>query len=761
MLIPPAGWSISLDMRAWWTWLAVGVLVCLGYPALPSGSVASTVVYNGLGLVAFGVIILGVRRNQPPNPASWYLFAAGVLTFVLADVTYEVTGLILGSHPYPYWDDALYFVAYPMLWAGLLGASRGRRRHDRPRDVAGAIDAAVIAVGVGLVYWVFIIQPALTDLGTPMLTRLVSVGYPVFDVLMCTVVTRMLTRSGRRDVSVLLLAAGCLLNLACDVVWTLTESFSSYSGGWINSGFLLAYVAWSAAALHPSIKPRPGMISPGSHDFGRGRLGLLAACTLLVPAVLFIQGIRNDRINWMAVGIGAVALFLLVLARLAGFVGQVRDQADKLEDLAMRDDLTGLANRRLFEQSVTEAVAAGEAQVCLLDLNGFKIVNDLYGHTIGDRLLVAVAERLTAALRDHDMVARMGGDEFAVLVSGGVEDGDAVVRRLSDALHEPVSVGGHELLVAATFGIADTAGTDDPVEVLRRADVAMYAAKDAGSRQHRRYSADLDNQSNEAARLGVEMRTGLDTGQFRMVYQPIVALPEGRTRYVESLVRWQHPERGFVSPADFVPVAEQNGLIVELGEWILRTACAQFVVWRDQHGADAPQRISVNVSARQLNEPGFAEVVAEVLRCTGMPADHLIVEVTETAVFGGGTAVQAVKDLKNLGVRIALDDFGTGHSSLGLLQTVPVDVLKVDKSFVDNLTMAGRHAVIATALIQVSNGLGLTAVAEGVETAEQAAELHRLGYQYAQGYHFGKPAAEPDFAYVGPSSSRTLESSSS
>jgi EAL domain-containing protein (putative c-di-GMP-specific phosphodiesterase class I) len=201
-----------------------------------------------------------------------------------------------------------------------------------------------------------------------------------------------------------------------------------------------------------------------------------------------------------------------------------------------------------------------------------------------------------------------------------------------------------------------------------------------------------------------------------------------------------------ISPDRFIPAAEHNGLIIELGEWILRTSCTQAAEWMADWGALAPQKISVNVSARQLHQPGFAAVVARTLEETGLPVGRLTVEVTETAVFGGGQAVQTLNELHALGVRIALDDFGTGHSSLGLLQTVPVDVLKVDKSFVDNITMAGRHAVIATALIRVSEGLGLVAVAEGVETAEQAAELYRLGYQLAQGYHFGKPVAEPDFA---------------
>jgi diguanylate cyclase (GGDEF)-like protein len=441
---------------------------------------------------------------------------------------------------------------------------------------------------------------------------------------------------------------------------------------------------------------------------------------------------------------------VLVLTRMSGFVTQVRAQSVQLEDLAMRDALTGLANRRRFESRLADALAAGTAQVAVIDLAGFKTINDRYGHAAGDGVLAAVAERFAARLRETDLVARMGGDEFAVLVPDATDAvADAVVGRLADALREPVPAGGLELLVSSRIGVAAGVIGDNPVEVMRRADIAMYAAKARGERTHR-YSPDLDAQTVEAARIGGELLNALDTGQLRLFYQPIVELPHGRIASVEALVRWEHPDRGFISPAEFIPIAEQNGLIVELGAWVLRTACAQAAIWRETLGPDAPQRVSVNVSARQLAEPGFAQLVAETLASTGLGAHHLVVEVTETAVFGGGLAVQALESLHKLGVLIALDDFGTGHSSLTLLQTVPVDVLKVDKSFVDNITMAGRHAVIATALIQVADGLGLSAVAEGVETAEQAAELHRMGYRLAQGYHFGRPVAAPAFRVADP-----------
>jgi diguanylate cyclase (GGDEF)-like protein len=471
---------------------------------------------------------------------------------------------------------------------------------------------------------------------------------------------------------------------------------------------------------------------------------VLAVSSLLAPAMLLVPGVGADRGNQVAIAAGAVVLFLLVVLRMAGFVAQVQRQAGQLENLAMEDDLTGLANRRRFEQQLAAALATGRPQVALLDLDGFKMVNDRLGHAVGDRLLSELARRIVAGLGDDVLVARMGGDEFALLLpSAGADEADALVDRLGATLLRPIPAGEHQLLIGASIGVADGAGTDDPFEVLRRADVAMYAAKERGELSHR-YVAELDAAAGEQARIGAELRTALDAGQFRLVYQPIVSLPDGELAGVETLVRWDHPERGLISPADFIPVAERNGLIVELGAWILQSACRQAAQWRAEHGPDALRRISVNVSARQLAEPGLVEMVSSALAASGLPSACLTVEVTETAVFDSARAVDVLNELHALGVRIALDDFGTGQSSLSLLQTLPADVLKVDKSFVDNITAAGRHAVIATALIQVASGLGLAAVAEGVETAEQAAELHRLGYRFAQGYYFGKPVPEPD-----------------
>lgn len=728
-------------LRLWAVWLVLAAIAALCFPLVPDDTLPAKIYVNTVGVSSVLMAFFGILRNRPEHRGPWLLFACGMALMVSGDITYDVTELTLGEYPYPSWADSMYLCAYPFLLVpGMMRLSRGLRDRDR----GGLIDAAVVSTGIGLIYWVFVVGPTLADAGTPVLERFVTIGYPLCDVMLTAAAARMFTRPENRTPSLRLLGLGSCIMLTGDLFYTTASSTAEYTGGFVDSGFLLAYICWGASALHPSMRQRP-QTGVDPHGVGGRRLAVLAACTLLAPGLLFLQGLQDpSNIAWAGIGTGAVVLFLLVLARTWGFVKQVQRQAGKLEDLAMHDELTGLSNRRGFERRLTTALAGGSPHVLLLDLNGFKAVNDRFGHAVGDELLVIVAHRIADTLPDEALVARMGGDEFAVLLPASSQDRcDELADRLHTAIRFPIHAGGHDMLVGASIGITggSFAQVLDQDEMLRRADVAMYAAKAAGGRRHRWYAAELDSQAGEEARLGADLRTALSAGQFHLVYQPIVELPSGDVRAVESLIRWQHPERGFVSPADFIPVAERNGLIIELGQWILRTACEQYRSWQSR--GVAPLHFGVNVSARQLAEPGFVDSVAAVLSETGVSPHNLVVEITETTVFGGGVAVRAVQELHELGIAIALDDFGTGHSSLGVLQTVPVKILKVDKSFVENVTVSDRHAVIASSLIQLTTGLGLVAVAEGVETAEQAAELHRLGYRRAQGYFFGRPVADP------------------
>jgi diguanylate cyclase (GGDEF)-like protein len=736
-------WLRAVD-RYWAMWPIAGVLGCLTLVVMPEGH-GPVLLPACTGSLAVLLILVGVRRNRSSRVKSWLFFALGVAFCAAGDVVHAVEDFVPGAHPFPSWADACYLSGFPLMTASLYSLTRDRRVGEASRF----LDAAIVATGLGLVYWVVVIDPMVGNMDASTPTYLATLGYPTSAVLLFAVVVRLVLRTGQRTPSFWLLTAGGAAMLASSAFYSLTPSLGPLAADLVSGGYLFTYLCFVGAALHPTARdPGPQL----SQDrFGPARLALLTASTLLAPAVLLTEGVyRQGRVDWLATGIGSIILFVLVMARLSGFVTTVQHQSGQLEFLAMTDGLTGLANRRRLEERLTAAVDTGPVHLLILDLDGFKEVNDRLGHALGDRLLQAVTTRLVGVLRGSDLVARTGGDEFAVLVREATEGTvDAIAERITAVLRQPAEVDNHHLTVAASVGVADSAGTSDPYEVMRRADVAMYAAKRAGTGTHRWYHRHLDDQNGERVRLVQDLRVALETGQLHLAYQPIVSLPDGRVTSVEALIRWQHPQRGFISPVTFIPLAEQTGIILDVGAWVLRTACAQAVTWRATLGDAAPQRISVNVSARQLAEPNFTAEVAEVLAWTGLGAHNLILEVTETAVFGGGQAVRTVKQLHELGVKIALDDFGTGHSSLGLLQTVPVDILKVDKSFVDTITMAGRHAVIASALIHVSQGLGLSAIAEGVETAEQAAELYRLGYRLAQGYYFGKPTAEPEFAPAG------------
>lgn len=420
---------------------------------------------------------------------------------------------------------------------------------------------------------------------------------------------------------------------------------------------------------------------------------------------------------------------------------------EQLQHQAFHDRLTGLPNRALFldrlEHALTRSNRVAEPlAVLFLDLDRFKVVNDSLGHEVGDRLLVAVGERLRRDVRPGDTVARLGGDEFVVLL----EDADRsiaidVAERIATSLAAPHDLGGHTVVSTASVGIAHKGSpTDRPDDLLRRADLAMYEAKGAGGTRHAVFEPRMDEEAWARLRREEELRRAIEDGELRLVFQPMVDLATGRIGEVEALVRWAHPTRGLVPPVEFVPLAEETGLIVPLGRWVLREACRQARAWQPTTPGEPPLVVSVNLSARQFTQRELVDDVAAALAEAGLPPSAVCLEITESVAMEDAVASAGVmEELRRLGVRLAIDDFGTGYSSLGALKTCPVDVLKIDRSFVTGLGTGTQDAAIVRSVIALARTLGMRVTAEGVETAAQAGELGALGCHVGQGFFFARP----------------------
>jgi diguanylate cyclase (GGDEF)-like protein/PAS domain S-box-containing protein len=427
---------------------------------------------------------------------------------------------------------------------------------------------------------------------------------------------------------------------------------------------------------------------------------------------------------------------------------------EQLKHQAFHDLLTGLPNRYLLLERLEQALSRTSRQhnqvvVLFMDLDGFKVVNDSLGHEIGDRVLQAVAEQLKGCLRPEDTLARFGGDEFIVLIEdlGDPADAVRVAERLMEALREQFVVDGRELFVKPSIGIAlGTYRTKSPEDLLRDADTAMYRAKAEGS-SYRVFEPVMYEQALRRLKTENELQRAIEVEEFVLHYQPIVDLrsEEGEVWGVEALVRWQHPQRGLLDPEDFVPAAEESGLVVPMGEGVLREACLRAKEWQERHPHLPPLVMAVNLSARQLGRPGLARTIAGVLRETGLEARSLSLDVTETVfvkTLQGNTGV--LNELKRLGVRISIDDFGTGYSSLSYLKRFPADALKIDRSFIRALGEVVEDTVIVQMILDLAHTFGMEVIAEGVESAEQLESLRSMGCDLAQGYHLARPLPPED-----------------
>ncbi|MEO8422790.1 MAG: EAL domain-containing protein [Actinomycetota bacterium] len=445
---------------------------------------------------------------------------------------------------------------------------------------------------------------------------------------------------------------------------------------------------------------------------------------------------------------------------IAGCLLNIRDQSERLileealRHQAFHDPLTALPNRALFEDRLAHAfdrTARRGHSLCLLlaDLDDFKDINDTYGHALGDAVLIEVAERLRRAVRAEDTIARLGGDEFAVLIEEmkSEHDGSRAAQRIIEALADPVVVGDVEVFAHASIGIAlgSAAGGGRETtgqltgQLLIDADLAMYEAKRQGRRGFQFYSSSMQEGIKERMAMRSDIERGLSRGEFLLHYQPIVSIETGTVVGAEALVRWQHPDRGLVPPMEFIPLAEQTGLIIDIGHWVLAEACREAAGWGLGTGGSAPY-VSVNVSGSQLQQPGFVQEVRDVLSETGFPPARLVLEVTESALIQDSEGnVLKLEQLRETDIRLAIDDFGTGYSSLSYLRQFNLDILKIDKSFIDALGRDSKGSALVAAMVAMGTSLSMEVVAEGIEDSGQLEDLRTLHCDLGQGYLFSKP----------------------
>lgn len=498
----------------------------------------------------------------------------------------------------------------------------------------------------------------------------------------------------------------------------------------------------------------------GKNDWKIGDVSAVLEVTRRVePYLAAAEQRSNIIVGSLAVGGCAVALVLIVFTGLIVRRTQEKQEADwasniKITHLARHDSLTGLINRAVFMEKIEEACASLHLRdktfnVLLLDLDRFKAVNDMLGHPAGDALLQEVTQRLRSALRETDVLARLGGDEFAIIITSETDQrgfATELANRIIGAIAEPFRIDGNQLNVGVSVGIA--AAPDDgadPVDLVKKADIALYQAKAGGRSRYCFFDAEMLSELDARNRLEQDLRAAISSKELELHYQPIVDAKTGMPCGVEALARWHHPELGMVAADKFIPLAEQTGLIVPLGEWILQKACADATGWPEHI------KVAVNLSPMQFKQTNLLDVVMCALVESGLPPQRLELEVTETVFLANDPEHWAVlRQLKGLGISIALDDFGTGYSSLSHLTMFPFDKIKIDKSFTQDMTKSASCAAVISSTLAIGRGLDMTTTAEGVETMDQFELLRASGVTFVQGYLFGEPgpASKLEFSRV-------------
>ena len=759
-----------MRQNAWKIVMCGGLCAVIGYFAL-SGPAGRESAYRAIGLASAACVLVAVWWGRRVDRPGWVMLALGTALFAVGESDHTTDSLVLHrTVGAPRIGDALCLAAYLFVLAGVLRLARKPHQATPREDYA---DAAIIAMGTLALLWQFLIV-SYVDMGSPTtIERAVILAYPLMDVALVFVVVHALFFANwdRRFCRLLAasLAAMFVGTFGADLLVLHTGSVSRTP---VLALFLIGYVLIAGAALHPSVSdevtvaPRPTPSVYRGEASGQNRVPVVAFAGFVAPTILLVASCLGARVNVVVLSALSVAIFALIYLRMMWLIGQITGQNREIEmhahaleashrqrdalefdlrHLAFHDELTGLANRALLHDRVEHALAAAprtgrSVALCFGDLDGFKTVNDTLGHHVGDSVLVRASRLLSSIVRPGDTVARLGGDEFAVLMVD-VERPEAAIEfahRVVAVLRDAPDFEGTQVGLSISVGVAFGEPGKTTEQLLTEADSAMYEAKESGKNCVEVFRSSMRSRMLERLDMTNGFRWALGRSEFFLEYQPIISLSDDRVQGVEALVRWSHPSLGEVEPLRFIPIAEETGFIVPLGRWVLIEACEQLAAW-DTGGE--PLTLSVNLSRRQLISPHLTDEVRMALALSGVDPRRLMLEITETVLMENPErAAQALAELRSLGIRIAVDDFGTGYSSLSHLQRFPVDVLKIDKSFIDPLVKADESsAALVTAIIGLARSLGLDVIAEGIEHENQLRRLIELGCEQGQGFHMSRP----------------------
>lgn len=735
-------------MVTWRAYLAGGATAIGAFVLAPAG-LAGDLIYLVVGLSCVAAIYGGVRLHRPGSRTPWLLFAGGLLMWVTGDSIYSWNEDIRGVTPFPSLADVAYLSAYPVLAAGIFVLIR---RRGARLDVPGALDSAIVVAGLGLISWAWIAGPIVAASDVPVLERAVAVAYPIGDILLLTMLARLVSASPASSAAFRLLVGAVSVQIIADTAWAAAPSTSWDYSTALDLLWLASYVLWGASALHPQMGSLAEPAAAGPVGFTRRRMAALSSAALLPPATFLVAMATGRTIDAPVVVVGAIILTSLVLARMAYAISEVRtttrqrdDLQDELFHQAAHDQLTGLFSRayllRLIEGALSRGQCAGRSTgLVLVNLDRFTTINDEWGPTTGDEVLRETARRIRTTVGAHHPVARLGDDQFVVLVEtvDAVDETPVVAHEILGALAAPHVVSGSTITTACSIGLSVSLdiGTDAD-GLLHQAMIASHRAKASGAGAIEVFDHHMRREIAQRAEVETAVRRAMVDGDLELHYQPVVRVDTREITGYEALVRWSR-EDAVLLPADFIPIAERSDLICDIGRWVLHEATSRLAAWSD---LDVERfghlTVAVNISGRHLADRRIVDDVAQALLASGLDPSRLAVEVTETVMVDVPHATTQLDALRDLGVSVSLDDFGTGYTSIGQLRQLPIDTLKIDKVFLD--TADPGWSELVALITAAAHACGMQVVAEGVEHQEQLDVLIQLDCDLAQGYLFAPP----------------------